>query len=328
MIGNLLTGFGIVVSLVVFVVEWRRTIGARRERVSAVNAELKRMLVRRVVVEDYTPTLPDLSKLIQGKATDSKVLAGDLLSEGQILNVLYAQVFENDLIPVEKKNDILRKVENAYVSEERSKVDEKVDLAMARGPQLLDFRPRQQAYIGILASITGTIITGVLSYLALPYLKQAAFRPTEILPRLLATIGVSLAVIALFALLRGLRDSMEQNYSKGGEVSSYLQFENRVLRAIKKSEAVLQTKETFGEGLFDFLVDFKGRRIGIEAKNWVDPLPRGAVENTLRRLRAAMDRSNVDEAILVTRGYVPPRSISVTEGVRIMNLPDLETYLR
>ena len=81
MAGESLTIIGIAVSVSLFLLGYRQTIGARRERIRAANAELERILVRRIVLEKYTPTQMDLSRLIDGKAGDYRVRRADLISE-------------------------------------------------------------------------------------------------------------------------------------------------------------------------------------------------------------------------------------------------------
>jgi hypothetical protein len=328
MFGTLISVVGIAISLVLFLFEWRRTIGAQRVRISAINDELKRVLIGRVVLEKYKPTILDISRLIEGKATDNKVSSGDLLSERQILNIMFARIFENELIPVEQKEEILKRIENAFAVEERSVAIEAITSPRLRNVWLLDLKSRTQAYIGILASITGAVASGVLASAIYPLVKQVAIWPSELPLKLIETAGGSLLAILMASIFLAARNSLEQKYTKGGEASSYLQFENQVLRTIRKSRASLATKVTSADGLFDFLVDFKGKRIGIEAKNWIEPLPRGIVEEALKRMRTALERSKADEAILVTRGYLPPISLAEVGNLKIVTLQELETYLK
>ena len=92
------TILGIVVSVVLFLIGYRQTIGARKERERAANASLLRALVRRVVLEDYTPDPGDLARLTYGKARDFRVRISDLLTPEQLLTVAFSDVFDNDLI--------------------------------------------------------------------------------------------------------------------------------------------------------------------------------------------------------------------------------------
>jgi len=75
---------GIVVSIVLFLIGYRQTVGAKKERIKLANEDIEKILVRRIVQESITPSVVDLSRLLEGKARDFRVRVGDLLSESQI----------------------------------------------------------------------------------------------------------------------------------------------------------------------------------------------------------------------------------------------------
>lgn len=74
------TGLGIFVSVFLFLLGYRQTIGARRERVKNANNTIIETILRRLIIEKYKPTKPDIGKLIEGKARDYKVKTRDLLN--------------------------------------------------------------------------------------------------------------------------------------------------------------------------------------------------------------------------------------------------------
>ena len=51
--GYLQTGVGILVSLILFVIGYRQTIGAKKERSKNANISIIRTIMRRMVLEDY-----------------------------------------------------------------------------------------------------------------------------------------------------------------------------------------------------------------------------------------------------------------------------------
>ena len=92
---------GIAVSVGLFFLGYRQTIGARKERTRSANEEIEKILVRRIVLEEYAPRVEDIARLIDGKARDFHVRPMDLLSEGQLLNNIFTRVVETDFIPRE-----------------------------------------------------------------------------------------------------------------------------------------------------------------------------------------------------------------------------------
>src|SRR5947208_416744 len=94
-LGNLALGLlGIIVSLVLFLVGYRQTIGARKERISSANVAVERILIRRIVHEEYNPTLAEVTRLLEGKAQDLRVRAESLFDETQVLTAAFTRIME------------------------------------------------------------------------------------------------------------------------------------------------------------------------------------------------------------------------------------------
>ncbi|HEY2846801.1 MAG TPA: hypothetical protein VGI80_03225, partial [Pyrinomonadaceae bacterium] len=106
----LLTGAGIIVSVALFLLGYRQTIGAKKERIGAANANLKRILMRRIVQEEYRPDPNDIELLIGGVAREYRIGEGDTLSPEDLLGSIYTDIAASDLIQAEQRNEILRRV--------------------------------------------------------------------------------------------------------------------------------------------------------------------------------------------------------------------------
>ena len=74
---------GILVSVTLFLIGYCQTIGAKKERNRSANIDIEKILVRRIILETYEPSLDDLSRLIEGKARDFRVRSRELMSESQ-----------------------------------------------------------------------------------------------------------------------------------------------------------------------------------------------------------------------------------------------------
>src|ERR1043165_6787136 len=111
-----LAGIGLAVFL--FLIGYRQTVGARKERVRASNVDVQKILLRRVVLERYAPNVADIARIIEGKAREFRVRPDDLLSEEQILNGLYTSVVESDLIPPEQRREAIDRISQAFAEAE------------------------------------------------------------------------------------------------------------------------------------------------------------------------------------------------------------------
>lgn len=54
---------GIIVSIILYLLGYRQTIGAKKERIRTVNKEVEKVLIRRIVNESYQLSLADIMRL-------------------------------------------------------------------------------------------------------------------------------------------------------------------------------------------------------------------------------------------------------------------------
>ena len=108
------TAIGIFVSIVLFLLGYRQTIGARKEREKAANTSVHRAIMRRMVLEDYQSSLADISRILEGKAREFQVSSLNLLSEDQVLNQLYTAVFDNDLIVPPQRVELEKRLDHVF----------------------------------------------------------------------------------------------------------------------------------------------------------------------------------------------------------------------
>ena len=102
-INIVLAVLGTTVSIFLFLVAHRQTVGARQERVRSANHEIEKLLVRRVVLEDFSPTQEEITRLIDTKARDFRIRPTDLLSDIQIMNNIYTRIVESDFLLHEQR---------------------------------------------------------------------------------------------------------------------------------------------------------------------------------------------------------------------------------
>ena len=94
---NYLIGLvGILVSVWLFALGYRRTIGAKRERIRSANDSIVRILLRRVSSENYTPRAADIQRFVGSKARQFKVRPDELLPRDCLLNDVFVQITETE----------------------------------------------------------------------------------------------------------------------------------------------------------------------------------------------------------------------------------------
>jgi HJR/Mrr/RecB family endonuclease len=322
MVNYILGVLGIAISVTLFLIGYRQTVGAKRERIGAANAELEKTLLRRVVLDKFAPSLLDLSRLIEGKARDYRIRSGELVSEAQLLNTIFTRVMESDLIPAEQREPILMRIVPPLAESEAQPAQEQDIEAIESSGRLRRLRETSIAIMALLASLLGAVLA------FLPKIRSAPAETSRVLPALLVTIGASLTTIILAYVVSRLREGPDESSDKATELSGYFEFESRVRKALEEMGAVVHAPSQ-DQG-FDFLVEHGGKKIAIEVKAWSKPLPHGVVEQIASRLRHTADRIGASELIIVTKA--PTQSArqaiqSHNSVVKIMTLKELRNYL-
>lgn len=317
-IGDYWGVLGILVSVGLFLIAYRQTIGAKKERVNSANGEVEKILVRRIVLEGYAPPVADLSRLLEGKARDFRVRPSDLLSEEQLLTNIFTRILETDFLPQDKRDEILKRL-NPIVAEAEG--EPLAEQALATIPPARDrFMTRTVALVvmGFATSVAGSLIA------ALPIAGGLDIEFSKLLPVMVATLAASAAIITTVAAFLRFRESQEET-SKADVVSRYIGFEREVASVIAASGG---QPETGGpDSGYDFAVNQNGKKLLIEVKAWARPMPARLIGQLAQRLRHIADREKASEAIIVTPSPLNVPHEVIGPRVRLMTLRDLRNFL-
>lgn len=318
MLDSVLGAAGILVSVLLFIVGYRQTVGAKKERTRGANTDVEKVVVRRIVLEGYAPTRADIARLLQGKARDFRVAEDELLSEGQLLNTVYTRIVESDLIPTDQREEILKRILPALAETEATPIDED----QARGAPIERMLWTSTALLGVIAG-AASIAGGIVSVLPELSMTSTSFR--EIAIPALTTVAASLVLLTAMIAFYRLRASQEAVSSKAGQMNRYIAFEMEVSRAFKKLGVPIRRAER-AEGA-DFIVEIRGQRILIEVKAWTVPMPSRIIADLAARLTANLERVGASEAVVVTPEPLRNRLPTPTDAkVRFMSLQELRNY--
>lgn len=291
--GYIQTGLGILVSLVLFIIGYRQTIGAKKERAKNANSSIIRTMMRRMVLEDYSPVYKDISRIIEGKAREFQVSSNDLLSEEQILNSLYTEVFDSDLISPSQRVEIEKRLNTAFDRVEKEPLK----------PTLAEFqqikREKESKKESVTAMVLSTSILGALSSALYSFYETKTFEPDFLLSALGVLIG-SVAVLTVLIIYRKSREiDVVPSRSSTSIISS--EFEADIAKILIKGGYKFVIEPSLDGLRPDFLVNVNGRQVAIEAKSWNGSVPLHILKRTIDYLHKLVSMEGVDEAILVTR---------------------------
>ncbi|ADP17093.1 putative membrane protein 45 [Achromobacter xylosoxidans A8] len=313
--------FGIVVSFGLFLIGYRQTIGAKKERIAACNVEVEKIIFRRLILEGYVPNRLDIERLIDGKARDFRVQPDDLLSVLQTLNTLYTRIVESDLVPPDERRKMVDRITPALLESEAKPVEavaaEEVEIKHAQIERM-----RAVTLMAVLASIVGAIVA------ALPSIANLDTERPELLWPAILTAIASLAMIALFLTAYRIRAAQEEPTTKSQGIEQSIRFERNVASTLKKSGAnlqVLSSEVVAG----DFLVERDGRKFLIEVKSWTRRVPIPVLAQLAERLRAAASSLGADECIVVTKAPIISADENIDlPGVTFLTEGQLAVYLK
>jgi hypothetical protein len=314
------TGLGILVSIVLFLIGYRQTIGARKERAKSADAALKRALLRRVVLEEYCPRPSDLLRLIEGKSQEFQVRAGDLLTPDELLSAVFAEVFDSDLVTAEQRTSVESRISVAV-----RELESRDDLP-APEEAVEDAADRTQKRVAALGLSTALVGTGAV--LVSQLLKGGLTDFRLILP-VLATLAGALAVNIAIAALRRTRDTGEPSTLR---ISSFTlrmdRLESEVANLLQKAGVKYEAQAPVSDlSRADFVFELGGKKIILETKAWKNvPLP--YVARSVDRVRRLKESARASEAIIVVYdAKAIPRSFKAGD-IPIMSVAELSAYLK
>lgn len=322
--GYIQTAIGIVVSVIFFLIGYRQTIGARRERVSSANRAVYKALLRRLVLEEYSPKLDDINRLIEGKAHEYKVSPGDLHPDEQVLNQVFAEIFDNDFIAPEKRSEIESRVTSAF--DQLAKGKQTIDEARLASPDLSTRKMLLVGVLGLLASLLGTLVSLFLTIGKGIPADISAFR--SFLP-ILAVFFASLVLVITITFVKRAREAPDDVPSRVSAAAEGALLEHEVAATLAKQGISFQSEPKIGRLQPDFVVELQGKRIAIEIKSWRAPPPISMISRAATYLQELVRTGAVDGAVVVTRGRMPNlERLSGAENIQFVPLKEFSDWLK
>lgn len=320
---------GPILSVAFFLIGYRRTVGARKERARAGEAEVQRLLVRRVIVDGYTPSLTDLTRLIEHKARQHRVKVSDLASEGHFMSAIYADVLENEFIATADRDATLERVDNAIREQDREpdKDAAATPEASTRPSRSADRKRVQRQRSSLLAALaTLSVVLATTVSAIITQFDNAADATTS--REWVAVATASIVLVGLLAALLAFRDRLEEDATpiEPKELSGP-EFEAAV-EGYLTSAGLRPRGQVARPGAPDFIVDVDGRHIGIEAHG-IRRLNRATFRDQLLRAETMLLNSELDDLLLVYPA-IPIQLLDEAKerSVRVVALTELADAIR
>jgi len=315
------TGLGIIVSFFLFLFTYLQTIGAKRVRAKNANQDIHESFMRKMVFEEYAPKFKDLTKIVEGKAREFRVSINDLLSEEQILNALFTEVFDSDLIPPRQRVEIENRLNECLDRIEQE----------SQEPGIADFRQlsleKRQKSENISILVGTASLLGATSSLAYNFIETNTLNTEWILSGVGVLVASVAALSAISVILKN-REVVEQTSRRVAQMVSS-ELEHEVTRILEKKKIKYSISPRLGGMRPDFVLDMKGKKVVIDAKAWNNVVPLHQIRRTTDYLNELAGTEGVDQVILVTQKKIPlPLSQINNDAISVITISELSSTLR
>lgn len=291
----------------------------KKERVKTANEKIIETVLKRLILEKYTPKNEDLKRIIEGKSRDFKVKTRDLLTEEQILTTVYTRIFESDLITQEQREGNLKRLIDIF---EKEKLDsnQKIELALKRESKKSKNYVNSLIWLGLISSVIGVFLSNFNTIVNFD---------TEY-PKLDSIIGITLlgsisGIIITYIFIR-FKDSTEssEEVNTNRNFKNQTEFEEAVLKVFKKNNIGILMSGDMDSGI-DFTANIKGKKNAIIIKYWTQRPPIAFVNKILHTFSENLKKHNIEEGIIIApKAYNLSNRIANQDNIRLMEISELK----
>lgn len=312
------TGIGILVSVLLFLVGYRQTIGARKERIKTANEKLLETILRRIILENYSPKKDEISRLIEGKARDYKVKHKDLLSVDQILNTIYTRIFENDLISQDQREENIERLSLLFIVEKR---EFKQDIEQSFEKSKYKNRNVFNSLVVLLGLVSSIIGAFLVYYKNLENLDYSVLM--TVVGSLIATI-----IVYLFIRFKDNQESSEEYDLPRNPFKDSVKFENEVIIQLRKLNVDINMPNGKDDG-YDLIAIINGEKVAIEIKYWRQRPPLSYIKQIISRLNMSLQKEGIKKGLVITNdSFGLNEKIRIDDNIQILTLNELKEQFR
>lgn len=315
-----LGALGVILTVIFFVIGYRQTIGARRERARAANKLLVDTLFRRLALEDeFSLSRVDVVKLISGWAITARVRSTDIHSIREVEDLLLSRAVESDYITQAQRRNISNRITRIFAEEEtpvflgkreRDSSRSHVEWLLALGSALA---------AAVSALIAARVIQVDSTDIATTGLFESAIFPSFAL--------ILITTVALLLYTRA-RDISRPGTDEPRPIASReLDFERMLFSAAQRRNTSIRPS---AYPVFDYLFEEDGKLVGVEVKQDLNKLSTQFLKRLNVRFQDAISRDFVSRAIVVSMTQPGQKATSLLTGshVEVMQVGEFLSALR
>lgn len=305
---------GVALTVLFFVIGYRQTIGARKERAKAANRQVTEALFRRLALDEgFYLDRQGIEKLLVGSALGASVRADDLYTSEEMEAVLYTKAIETDYLDSAKRSEVMERLGKCFKEPpENSSV---VTPRTQRGGLPAD------VWLAVASGLTAMVLSAAAVPLTGVSFAEILDRSGDMTTVVLTVLGLVGTVAATAGALTAFTRVREKSFSiddhRLDSRHSAILFERNLIDAAKRRNNTVQIAKR-DECDFFYLGD--NGNIAVEIKLDVNRVMRSSLKMALQKLEALCMAGTYTSAFIV--GKNPPSSSIKkleTENVKIID---------
>jgi hypothetical protein len=252
---------GAVLSLSLFVITYRRTISATKERAAHAHIEVVRILIRNLLNLGRVLTISEINHVLQTKARENRIKVSDMPDEMSYVYSLQCRVAEDEMLSAEDRKDLFKKIQD-FIDENEKANPQLTEEPKALEEQRTNIMSKYLAYVSLFAAISGIAASLILSF----------FSGTMIIENVMNTIGIIVSVIGVIVVLVTFLLFYEKSrptLSVSLSPTTGQDFEDQIYKSLRKLGKI--EKEPFIPEIrsrFDLMLSTKANKFLIETKSY------------------------------------------------------------
>jgi len=282
--GTWLGVLGVVLTILFFLVGYRQTIGARKERARSANKLIIDVMFRRLTLEDsFKINREGILKIISGNAIEYRVRFRDIMSVSDIENVLYSKIMESDYVGPEKRIEITNRLADCF------KLDE--DESSVEGKE--KDRLEGVIYLALGSSVAaGAAVVSLASLVSDGNSELLSKGFSRGLTPLVIAIALTAITLAIYTYFRSLTRSTDDVSLEMSSLEAFSRMFSRIAKSINPT--LRESKERW----CDYFFDGASGVVAIEIKNNINNIIR--FKNYVDMLNRKIDSGETDRILIIS----------------------------
>lgn len=294
----ILSVLSVFLTVLFFVIGYRQTIGARRERAGIANQSLVDTFFRRLALEDnFDISRADVEKVLSGWALNAKLRRSDIYSLQDLENLLSAKAIESDYVAETQRREIGERLSKIFNDNKNS--------VFIGAPKKDNKKIRPELVLGVVSGFASLLAAAGTTMIGSTLTGTGFIRADRNSIEVMAVAILSTVLIMLTYLW--VKDSFRPSVNEtSSAVNTALELERVFLGMAKNHGIPIKISD---DRSFDFIIEHRGDNIGVEIKMDINSVSKKMLEQIISRISSSISSGRIQKGVIIS-GERPRKSVS------------------